>query len=70
MIRDILEIVGFIIIVILLLLEIYACVLSRKISEEERRNDKKRIDWRKQTIQRNNRLLFWNERTEIRRTNR
>ena len=35
--RDILEIIGFIIIVILLLFEICACVLSGKISEEERK---------------------------------
>lgn len=41
MIRDILEIVGFIVIVILLLFEICACVLSGKISEEERKNDRK-----------------------------
>jgi hypothetical protein len=41
MIRDILEIVGFIIIVILFLFEICACVLSGKISEEERKNDRK-----------------------------
>ena len=41
MIRDILEIVGFIIIVILFLFEICACVLSVKISEEERKNDRK-----------------------------
>lgn len=44
MIRNILEIVGFIIIVILFLFEICACVLSGKISEEERKNDKKRTD--------------------------
>lgn len=43
MIRDILEIVGvgFIVIVILFLFEICACVLSGKISEEERKNDRK-----------------------------
>ena len=41
MIRDILEIVCFIIIVILFLFEICACVLSGKISEEERKNDRK-----------------------------
>lgn len=41
MIRDILEIVGFIIIIILFLFEICACVLSGKISEEERKNDRK-----------------------------
>lgn len=41
MIRDILEILGFIIIVILFLFEICACVLSGKISEEERKNDRK-----------------------------
>ena len=46
MIRNVLEIVGFIIIVILLF-EICACVLSGKISEEERKNDKKRINRRK-----------------------
>lgn len=39
--KEILEIVGFIIIVILLLFEICACVLSGKISEEERKNDRK-----------------------------
>lgn len=44
MIRDILEIIGFIIILILFLFEICACVLSGKISEEERKNDKKRTD--------------------------
>ena len=47
MIRNILEIIGFIIIIILFLFEICACVLSGKISEEERKNDKKRIDGRK-----------------------
>ena len=41
MIRDILEIIGFIIIVILFLFEICGCVLSGKISEEERKNDRK-----------------------------
>lgn len=41
MIRYILEIVGFIIIVILFLIEICACILSGKISEEERKNDRK-----------------------------
>jgi hypothetical protein len=47
MIRDILEIVGFIVIAILFLFEICACALSGKISEEERKNDKKRINRRK-----------------------
>lgn len=41
MIRDILQIVGFIIIVILLLFEICACILSGKITEEERKNERK-----------------------------
>lgn len=44
MIRSVLEIIGFIGIVIIFLFEICACILSGKISEEERKNDKKRID--------------------------
>lgn len=47
MIRDILEIIGFIAIVIIFLFEICACILSGKISEEERKNDKKRTNRRK-----------------------
>ena len=47
MIRDILEVLGLIVIIILLLFEICACILSGKISEEERKNDKKRINRRK-----------------------
>ena len=47
MIRDILEIIGFIVIVIIFLFEICTCILSGKISEEERKNDKKRINRRK-----------------------
>lgn len=45
--RNVLEIIGFIIIVIIFLFEICACILSGKISEEERKNDKKRINRRK-----------------------
>lgn len=41
MIRNIFEILGLIVIIILLLFEICACVLSGKISEEERKNDRK-----------------------------
>ena len=41
MIRDILQILGLITIIILFLFEICACVLSGKISEEERKNDRK-----------------------------
>lgn len=44
MIRDILEVLVLVVVVILMLFEICAVVLSGKISEEERKNDKKRIN--------------------------
>ena len=44
MIRNILEVLVLVVVVILMLFEICAFVLSGKISEEDRKNDKKRIN--------------------------